>query len=132
MRPTGNKILVLQDTETIENVTEVNGFIAGGAILDKITKEIQDNKDFSYNGKDLKDFGNQFLETTAKKGVTVKKYLTGQIKFIGRKVDKDEMDVGDKVQFNQYVVTPEAEVEYEGVTYLLMKDDAVLLNLSKD
>lgn len=129
MRPTGKKVLILQDTiiEDTVNISE-SGLVIGGGNVDALAEEISKNKNFHFNAQELDDLSSD-IKAQTKQEQKITKLNTGTIMFIGAKVDREEMNVGDKVEFSPYGHTTKV---YEGIEYLLMGEDGVILNLSRD
>jgi len=129
MRPIGNRILVLQDEVEVENTTTSSAGlllrVEGG--LDKLTEEINKNRGVNLNSDELDRFSSD-IEATIKEKKVMRKLQTGIVAFKGKNCT-DELSIGDQVEFKNN--TPQV-ITWKGVQYLLMPEDACILNLSQD
>lgn len=130
MRPLRNNILVERDTEEVLNVKiSESGLFLGGEGFEEISKEINENKNFGLNAPEFDSFSAEIKNKTTDKGTTTIVLNTGVVKYVGSKVDSDDIQVGDRVEFNSYGFS---KFNFEGTEYLLMKDEAVIVNLSRN
>lgn len=123
MRPTGKYVLILQDEAPMkeEAVLTTSGLVLDSESILLAAKEL------ARDGKFRSEWGDTGVSNI--KAETVERPNTGTIIFLGKAVNREEFDGGDRVQFAPHMF---ARVIHNGTELCLIREDYIVINFTKD